>query len=70
MDCEGGPLDLEETGEDHLELVDCLRQRDADRARNVMERHLQVTRQRVLSAFWGKKDRQDVAAFAASGTGS
>ncbi|MDP6087961.1 MAG: GntR family transcriptional regulator [Nitrospinota bacterium] len=61
---------LEETGEDHLELVDCLRQRDADRARNVMERHLQVTRQRVLSAFWGKKDRQDVAAFAASGTGS
>ena len=51
--------DLEETGSDHVELVDALRDRDGDRGKKIMERHLQVTRQRLLGALWGGKSRRE-----------
>jgi DNA-binding GntR family transcriptional regulator len=46
---------LEETGSDHVEMVDALRRRDPGNARGIMERHLDLTRRRLLVAFWGEK---------------
>ncbi len=48
---------LEETGGDHVDLIEALRRRDAEQARGVMERHLQLTRRRLLGAFWGEKSQ-------------
>ncbi len=45
---------IEETAHDHLELIEALRRRDAKRARTLIERHLGVTRERLLGALWGE----------------
>lgn len=45
---------IEETAHDHLELIEALRQGDARLAREVIERHLDVTRERLLGALWGE----------------
>lgn len=45
---------IEETAHDHLELIEALRRGDARRAREVIERHLGVTRERLLGALWGE----------------